>query len=538
MQPSRRERYPPSSRGFNLLLCFVIALGILLRLIPYLANRSLWRDEAALAWNVMSWSFSLPNQPPEYTLAAPIGFVVLQKYAIQFLGNTEYALRFIPLLAGIAAVFLFLHVATRVATPMVVAVGLIAFSVSAPLIYYSSEAKQHSVEVAVALLLTSLALHLDRRTVPLRPVLLLGLIGASAIWISHSAVFILVGIGMGLASSCLDRKNWAGLGRLSFAGSLWLVSFAVLFVVSLKSIASNETLLSFWDRSFAPFPPISSGDARWYFHAFFGMFDNPAGFSQSAIAAFAFLVGGVHLFRRQRDVSIMLVTPILAAMLASGLHRYPFSGRLLLFFVPAILLLICEGVGQVWEHTRERAAVLGVLFIGCLFIHPAAYVATNLLNPREDIKLALSYLRSEWRDGDLVYVQRYSQPAFRYYKERFGFRDYEVVMGSDGSKDWRQYERDLGKLAGKDRVWFLFSYVIWGQERDGNTRFSCLLDKRGRELASFQAPQVAVYLYDLREPPASLTRSMNAEGDWADARPHKALKLSSAADPRVSGCVR
>ena len=84
-----------------ILLFFLITAGLLLRLKCYLENPSLWLDEAALVLTIIRRSFKdiflgydyNPTSP-----TAPIGFLMLEKGAIQLLGNNELVLRAFPFL--------------------------------------------------------------------------------------------------------------------------------------------------------------------------------------------------------------------------------------------------------------------------------------------------------------------------------------------------------------------------------------------------------------------------------------------------------
>ena len=78
----------------------IIILGIILRLIQYISNRSLWFDEAMLALNIIDRSFLELFKPLSYDQGAPIGFLILQKLAVQIFNNSEYALRLLPLIFG------------------------------------------------------------------------------------------------------------------------------------------------------------------------------------------------------------------------------------------------------------------------------------------------------------------------------------------------------------------------------------------------------------------------------------------------------
>lgn len=79
----------------------IIGFGILVRLAQYLYNRSLWNDEAALALNIVNRSYFELLQPLNYDQGAPIGFLLVEKLAVQLFGDNEYALRLFPLLSAI-----------------------------------------------------------------------------------------------------------------------------------------------------------------------------------------------------------------------------------------------------------------------------------------------------------------------------------------------------------------------------------------------------------------------------------------------------
>src|ERR1700722_20601703 len=161
-------------------------LGAALRFRQYLANRSLWLDEAMLSLNIVHRSFAQLWQPLDHKQGAPVGFLGIEKWAVTMFGTSEYALRLFPLLAGIVSIVLFYLLARRVVRSMAVPLALALFALSPTLIYYASEVKQYSSDVAVALLLVYLAVT--------KRILLLGICGAVAIWFSHPAVFVLGGI--------------------------------------------------------------------------------------------------------------------------------------------------------------------------------------------------------------------------------------------------------------------------------------------------------------------------------------------------------
>ncbi|HEX6657590.1 MAG TPA: hypothetical protein VF065_05885, partial [Ilumatobacter sp.] len=92
------------------LIWVVVAVGVVLRIARFLDNRSLWLDEAFLAINLTEKSFSELFGRLEFLQSAPVGFLLAQKSVITLLGDSEYSMRLIPLLASIASLILFAHV--------------------------------------------------------------------------------------------------------------------------------------------------------------------------------------------------------------------------------------------------------------------------------------------------------------------------------------------------------------------------------------------------------------------------------------------
>ena len=81
----------------------LMALGVILRLRPYLANRSLWIDEAFLVLNILERDFGRLLQPLDHLQAAPVGFLVLERLVVLLLGPRELALRLPPLLFSVGS---------------------------------------------------------------------------------------------------------------------------------------------------------------------------------------------------------------------------------------------------------------------------------------------------------------------------------------------------------------------------------------------------------------------------------------------------
>ena len=92
---------------YKSVLCFSMLWGVIVRIIQYSFNRSLWLDEAALASSIVTRSYGGLLGGLDYNQIAPIGFLFAEKFFILLFGNNEFALRVFPLLCGVVSIFLF-----------------------------------------------------------------------------------------------------------------------------------------------------------------------------------------------------------------------------------------------------------------------------------------------------------------------------------------------------------------------------------------------------------------------------------------------
>jgi uncharacterized membrane protein len=479
----------------------IILIGAILRGVQYLYNRSLWLDESMIALNIIDRSFFELLKPLSHSQSAPVGFVLLEKVAVQVFGNNEYALRLIPLLCGIISLFLFYEVAKRCIEPKAVLIALGLFAISDPLIYYSTEVKQYSSDLTIALLLFLAVIYIQSRRPTIPRIVLLGVLGAIVILFSHTSVFILAGVGVTLTLSFLYRKEWIKIGIFSIAYSFWAISFAIIYFCSLRYMDQGEFLKTYFSNHFMPFPPLSISDIKWIIDKFLSIFEFPVGLSLSGIALLTFIFGCISLYSKKKEMFFIFLSPILFALLASGLHKYPFDGRLLLFIVPSLLLFISEGASQIRYKTKQNIPVLGIAIISLLFIGPLFYAGHHLIKPKpmiqEEIKPVMQYVRYNKQVEDVLYIYTASVNAFKYYSRRYGFSNDDYIKGVNCNSDLSICVSDLNKLIGNKRVWILFSHVYKRNGIDQKQFFLYHLDSIGTRLDSFISKGASVYLYDL-----------------------------------------
>jgi len=492
----------------RLIIFSVIALclvGAFLRIYFFIVDRSFWLDEAKLAINIIDRSFFGLFQPLAYDQAAPIGFLLLEKAAVSILGGKDQIFRVFPLLAGLASLPLMYLAARKYAGQVAAFVSLGLFVFSSRLIYYSSEAKQYSSDALASLVLMLFVPPcLEERPKP-RAFILLGAAGALILWFSQPSCFVFAGILITLGLMFIFRKDWRRLFWLIGAGAAFGLSLGIDYWVSLRNLAADNFLYTFWWFSFAPLPPWSH--LSWYSKTFVAMLNDPATLPISIITAGLLILGVYSLASRRWQSLLIVLAPFLLALGASALDKYPFSGRLLLFLLPFLFLLIAAGVEQVtaWlqKFNKPVAWLAAICLVGFLLYGPVKLAFVDVKSPPmgEDIKPVMAYLSANYQSTDSIYVFYGAGPAFKFYAPQYGLDHDTIVSGVSSRGDVAQYFKDVDQLKGHPRAWFVFSHIETlnnVNERDPILKY---LDGIGIRKSEFIAEGASIYLYDLAQTP-------------------------------------
>ena len=360
---------------------FLVVVGVILQVLEYADDRPLYMDEGLLLKNLVELPiFDFSTTLSKDQLAAP-GFLAVERIMVRLPIPTVWSARLIPLLCGIASMILMRSVARRYLSARAVPIAVGLFALDDWLIYYAVEIKQYCSDTTltlIALLLAAVAAGLSRRWL-----LVLAAFGVVGVWFSHPLAMVLGAVGTYLAAKAGlrgDRKKMSGVVGMSL---LWAASFAVCYFVSHRILSKEQFIWNWWDFAFLPIPPRSLADLSRDFWQVINIFNSPAwvvtplGVLASAFIAMGlYLIGSISLALRWRGGLYLLVAPLLFTLVASALHQYPFHGRLLLFLVPTIHLLVAEGAEAL---TRRGGVILTVAFGLFLLVQPACHILWHRL---------------------------------------------------------------------------------------------------------------------------------------------------------------
>lgn len=483
-----------------------IGFGIVARLFQYLHNRTLWTDEAALALTIADRTYAELTSTLGFVTGAPVGFLLLYRFAVGLFGNNEFAIRLVPLLCGIGALLLLYPIAKHYLRPMAVPFAMLLFAASTPLVRYATEGKQYSSDVFISVLLLYLGMQATRSGLAIRWIVPFAIVGALLVWFSYPSVFVLAGIGAVIGIYALAQKDWGKIIRLSLMSAAWLVSFGISYqFAGTDTLISNEGLIEHLDAlsRFPPFPPTSLSGLNWLADSFFLLFSNPVGITLSGVAAMAFILGLISMFKRSNFNLLLLASPIIVTFLVSSAQYYPFAERWLLFLVPFMILLIAEGMFFVIDKTWRDYKLIGIVFASVLLFYPVAGQLFHFVVPlgTDELRPVMRYVSMHQQDGDALYVHAGARKAFQYYADGFGFEETDYLIGEILDPDWKSFEgfvTELDQYRGQERVWLFFTNN--GSNRQGVNEQSIIiryLDDIGTRDEVFKVKSAVAYRYNL-----------------------------------------
>ncbi len=453
--------------------------------------------------NIVNRSYSDLLKPLDYVQSAPIGFLFIEKFFMNILGNNEYALRLFSVITGILAIII-LYRSLKYFNDFKIEVFALSFFVfNDHLIYFSSEVKPYSNDVFLGLILLTLALIIIRNGCRTRDIIIWGLLGTFTIWFSFPSVFVFAGSGIAILFYIIKLKNYKALRIILFMGGVWSLSLIFNYSICLRHYTTHRELLGFWQNTFIPCPPKSIKEMYQIVYAFARIFKNPGGFSiyELLFAILLFFVGVAFLWNQKRQYCLIILMPLLITILGSGLQLYPFEGRVLLFITAILIVFVSAGLSRIYEILKKESRAIAILVSLIFFIHPAMTAGIHLLRPRapEELRPVLEYVSKNKKQEDIIYVYYGAVNAFTYYQKRFPDLDNRYITGIESRTDWTGYYRDIERLKGYSRVWFVFSHIATHLGVNEEKLFLNYLNLHGMRIDSFNTSGASAYLYELNK---------------------------------------
>ena len=486
------SRMPLYQRLIEAVGLLIIAAGIVTSVRMNLVGRSLWWDEAALAFSFSQRDLgNLTGEALELIQSAPVGWLYTVKVLTLLLGNTDFVLRIPSMAAYVGILALLFWIFTKI-FKVQYPVTCVAFAASFPLLLQYSNMFKPYITDGFFCLLTVIFYqrYLTGRWRALR----LGISWAVLIWFSNPVCFVAGGL---MLADVFCRQGKSFLLHLREKMVSWLaigvplgVSFVVYYFYWLRQTATDDRMIGYWREWNFPLFPTSAEDLeqiRKLMETIFSQFYRLEYALLILLDDFLFFA-----FCRRYKILIGVYLSFAVTVFASGLKMFPVNKRLWLFVYPLIMMILAVGINASGEgkkvgEARGRTAVIGVILLGCALLNGGIryyWNAENVYWPGYEVKKEYEYLKSVIEPDERVYVFSSQAPIFDYYNG-YDFTELadtgcQVMVGVDPLTEDYDCADDFAYLTGSKKC-----YVVLGDTWDDD-RYTELLFPTLHEAGYFE----------------------------------------------------
>ena len=451
---------------YTVITALILISAVLLRLSAYLDARPLWHDEAPIALTVINNSFSSLLDNILDLQKAPLFFWAELKLSQIFWGNSETALRFFPFLFSIISVFVFYIFSKKfLADKFIVNKGAvlaanILFAVNYRLIYFAGELKQYSGDVLFCML-AALFYHkfLEKKftlknSCLFTAVSIFFLLSSFPVWFIFAA-FVICRFFM---SNKAERKYFI-ISSLT-AGAI----AALYFYTSLleRYTAEIAYLSDYWSTGFINGSNVLKIISSFYSYLFFPFYIFP-------VMIFLSITGFYMFFKENKQEGIAAAVLMIIVIAASCLKLYPLYERTALYLAPFILVISMYALERLKTVKNKIIKVL-LAFCAVLLLSNAVYTGKYIKKicaensfALWDGRKALNIIKEQYKDGDVILVNKASAGQFDYYKQLLNFNPENVIVYNYRNEDEKKFTNFTDSLEKGKTYWFYCVYA--GREK-------------------------------------------------------------------------
>ncbi len=494
------------SRIPGLIAIILMGIGAWLRARHFFMVRSLWLDEAMLGLNIAGRNYAELLSPLDMNQAAPYGVLVLMKTATLVMGNTDAALRLFPFLASLATLPLFFFLVRSLLSTRAACFALFLLALSPTALVYAGEAKQYTFDLLSTILVLQAVEFYCRDTNRRRALMLLAAAGSITLLFSFAVAFVTLSAGIALLGREAILRGGAGVRALVPLALFVIAAATADYFILLRPVFQNDYLASYWEGSFARGEGGSAGVFSLYAENLVEIFRTLTELHTYKIGIAALLFGALGWsWRGQGHWSLILLLPLVMVVGAAALDFYPFSDRLLLFTLPILALGIASAVEFLVDSRDWRIYLAGWLLAWLLFGETLRHFDSDreTWKPHmiQQMRPVLSAMEDRIEEDDLLYVDGWAMPSFRFYTEHTpdypALRIPEKIYGEHQGRNQIPKIERIDQFRGHSRVWTLFVRF-----RSGQKEMVELMATRGIERDRWIEDGARVFLFEMAPDPS------------------------------------
>jgi hypothetical protein len=405
---------------------FFVLLSVFARVFLFAQNFDLAPDEARLAANIWYCSFAdIFSGNLIFGQNAPLGFLLIVKILASIFGSFELVLRLVPFIAGILLFPLAYEFAVKEFNEKYACIFLFFLTCSDPLLYYSIQFKQYSIEAFIALLLIY-----KRENCAKWSFILLAM---ASILFSTTAPMVLFGIYMAMLLKNYYPIPWNLLPKM-----LILFSFSILYYILWLNQLDSNILQDFWKSLWFPNLNFIQFIGRHFinFMPFITQYE-PYVYLNAALTIILALSGFYFLLKTKKNVSPAILSILFLISLFYFLKIYPLGmpldsilelsenftmaqvvgSRLILYFLPLIFIVISFSLYKFLNHLRLKVFIAVLVLFALLSLLPNIGRLQNGLGISE-YSILLEKIKPYSTNNTALFVSTYNYEIQIYYQRK------------------------------------------------------------------------------------------------------------------------
>lgn len=437
-----------------ILLIICIGIGVILHIIPYIYNRSLWVDEAYLASSICTRNIDeLASSPLDWGQSSSIGYLYIVKIFTMCFGTSETVLRIWSLITAIGCIALIYFLLKDKVKKHYALFFTAIFALTDKYIYYANELKPYMSDNFFCLLVLYIYQRYKDKKLPLwRLILYFSII----IWFSFSAVFFIAACMIIICISFLkkliktkDKKMCTKL----LCCTIVLISFIANYILWLSKTANNAGGSGYWELLKFPLIPESLSDIK----LIFTMIKQFITFYPTYIPmlfAFLFIIFVSMSLTSKKDKSNILlpfIISLLICLIASYIGFYPIQDRLVQVFGIVLLVFCAMSCSEIENAYFENINPVNksihwifIFFVGILTgslaiigMSGVKNISPNhIYNHTSEVSGNIAYINNNVQPNDMVYVYRSSIPVYTYEKNyETTYKELKDISGTQNPDD-------------------------------------------------------------------------------------------------------
>jgi uncharacterized membrane protein len=442
----------------RLVVGLITLFAALIRLVT-LGYKSLWLDEAVV-WQIANNPLAEAIAQNTVRNSAPPLFITLLKGVLLF-GDSEFVMRLLPALAGIAAVPAMYGLARQFLerVPAYFTTALVAVTIT--MVNFSQQLREYSLTVLWTILLLW-AFTQFLRFPTWRNWAYVTVMIVISLFTQYGMALLIVALNLVWAIEWVlsPQRQWRDALKWGLAQGVGLLAAGAVYGLGLQGqvsnvLASGYLQAGYWDGTSGGLFNLTVWGTWKLLTLTYAM---PGRSMVLFLGLLTIGLWGVWQSNHRRHLLLLIITPIMVVFILALVGLYPYDGnRQIIFLTP--MLYILAGYGFAWLTTRFPqwwiAGSLATGFIALGFVLTWGLVRSE---GTEHLRPLVDTLKREVQPSDRIYVYSGAVPAFTYY-----YREPQPawIESTGNLATLSSYNSQLDMLTAQPgRLWLVFSHCV------------------------------------------------------------------------------